>query len=701
MDESTVGKKTSGLTRREFLTLSGGLIVTFSLTRFAFGAEGDQAEDEGTDLNAWLHVGADNHVTVFSGKVDMGQGTTTAFALLAAEELTLPVSAIEMVMGETDRVPYDDGTWGSESMRSVGAQIRAAAAAAREILAELAAQRWGVAREAVVVKGGRISLLSDPRKSMTLGEATGGKHFERKLKGEPKFLPLEQHQLLNKRTPQLMSRDLVTGAQRFVGDLRLPNMLYGGQCYPSCLNAKLTRVDAAAAEKAPGVVKVVVEGDFIGVAGVSPEAVAEGMARLQPVWEEPTHPVQAKLWEDFRAQAGKPEAAAEDGAVVEALAKGARTFEATYRAPYVAHAPIEPHVALVHVQGKEATIYAAAQTPFAHRDEVAKLLGFAPKQVHVQVPRVGGAFGGKAETDVAQVAARLSRATGRPVLVAQTRAQEFTWNYFKPAALIDLRSALDASGKIVAWDCDIYNCGDRGAVPPYDLPNRRVRCFYPDSHLRQGAWRGLAGIYTTFAIESHMDELARATGQDPVAFRLRHAEGDARLAKTIKAVAEAYGWPAKEKRAGLGVGFACAPDAGSYAAEIAEVAVNRETGALQVQRACIAHESGLVVNVDGITNQIEGGFVMGLGPTLREEIRYDKGRILTTDFQSYRLPTMHDTPEFTTVLVPNPTLSPQGAGEPALFPVAAVVANAICDATGPRIRELPLTPARVMGKAES
>jgi len=686
MDESTT-EKAGGLTRREFLGLTGGLLVSFSLPGAARRAYADEGESE--DLNAWLHLGPDNRVTVFTGKVDMGQGTTTAFAQLAAEELTLPLAAVTMVMGEPDRVPYDEGTWGSMSMRDVGVRLRAAAAAAREALAEMAAERWSVSREAVVVKEGRVSLAADPTKSLTLGELTGGKRIERKLEGEPKLLPVEQHRIVGKPTPQLMSRDIVTGKQKFVGDLRPPDMLYGARLYPPCYGARLTSVDSSAAEKAPGTVKVVMDGEFVGVIGASQEAVAEGICQLKATWEEPEHPSMETLWDDFRRNPGNPRTASEEGSVEKALASGAHTFTATYRAPYVAHAPLEPHVALVHVKGKEATVYAAAQTPFPHRDEVAEALGFDPKNVHVFVPRVGGGFGGKAQCDVALVAARLSRAVERPVLVAQTRAEEFTWNYFKPAALIDIRSAVDESGQIIAWDCDIYNCGNRGAVPPYDLPNHRVRCFPCHSPLRQGAWRGLAGLYTTFAIESHMDELARATGQDPIAFRLRHAQGDKRLARTIQAVADAYGWPPKEKRPGLGIGVACAPDAGSYVAEIAEVEVGRET--IRVKRVVVAHESGLVINPDGITNQIQGGIIMGLGPTLREEIRYERGRLLTNSFASYRIPTIHDTPEFKTVLVPNPDYPPKGAGEPALFPVAALVANAVHDATGVRVRELPLS----------
>jgi nicotinate dehydrogenase subunit B len=689
------GKKDDGLSRREFIGLTGGLAVLFSLPGPLRRAAA--AEDEGEDVNAWLLIGTDNRVTAFMGKVEIGQGNTTAFMQLVAEELTLPFDAVAMLMGDTDKVPYDDGTWGSTSIRDAGVRIQAAAAAAREILAGMAAEQWGVAREAVTVNDGRVVLTSDSNTSTLLGEVTRGQRIERKLKGDPKLWPVEQHRIVGKPIPRVDSRPVVTGEVKFVGDLRVPGMLYGARCYPPCFGARRTSLDTSAAERVPGVVKVVVEGDFVGVAGESPEAVAEGVNAIKVNWEEPSHPAMETLFDDLRRTAGKPDVASEEGAVEQALASGARVFAATYRAPFAAHAPVEPHAALASWGGKRLTVHSAVQTPFLNREEISAELGLDQANIRVLVPRVGGGFGGKANSDVAVIAARLARGAGRPVLVTLTRPEEFTWNYFKPAALIDLRSAVDASGRIVAWDCGIYNCGDRGAVPPYDLPNHRVRCYPCQSPLREGAWRGLAGIANTFAIESQMDEMARATGQDPVAFRLRHLRDDARQARVVQAVAEAYGWPPKARQAGVGIGFACAPDAGSYTAEIAEVEVDRETGAIQVRRAVIAHESGLIVTTDGIINQIEGAFTMGLGPTLWEQVRYERGRITTDSYATYRIPTIKDVPAIETVLVPNPHHPPQGAGEPALFPVAALVANAVVDAGGPRIRELPLTPDRVKG----
>ena len=255
---------------------------------------------------------------------------------------------------------------------------------------------------------------------------------------------------------------------------------------------------------------------------------------------------------------------------------------------------------------------------------------------------------------------------------------------------------VDGSGRIIAWDCDVYNCGDRGAEPPYGFTNRRVRTFGCDSPLAQGAWRGLAGSANTFAIEMHMDEIAAELGHDPVEFRLGHLDRDPRLAKTVRAVAERYGWQPRTSRTGKGIGFACGNDAGSACAEIVEAEVDRKTGLLKVSRVVVAHESGLVINPDGITNQIEGGITMGLGMVLREQVRYDRGKILTDRYSTYRIPTIQDVPKIETVLVQNPTHPPEGAGEPPIFPIAAAVASAIYDATGKRFRELPLSADTVL-----
>jgi isoquinoline 1-oxidoreductase len=683
----------AGMTRREFLGLAGGLMILIALPREILAAAPVGAE--AGDINAWLLISPDNRVTVFAGKVEMGQGIRTSFAQMVAEELTVPFSSVEMIMGDTDRVPHDGGTYGSLSTRTVGRRLMAAAAKAREILTNMAAEKWGVKPEEVSVKDGRISLTADPSKVVTLGELTEGKRITQTLAGDPTLLPFSAHKVVGKPLPRVDGPAIVTGAEKFVGDLRVPGMLYGVLLYPPSFGARLVSMDARLAEKVPGVVAVVREDEFVGVVAERQDIAQRARGLIKATWQEGQHPAQATLYDDLRKTAWSDDTVADDASVPSALARASRTFSQTYRTSFLAHAPIEPHVALASVKPDDVTVWVSAQTPFPQRDGVARALGLEPSQVHVFVPRVGGGFGGKESANIAVAAARLSRAVKRPVLLSWSRAEELTWNYFKPAALIDVRCGTDGAGRIQAWDCDIYNCGARGAEPPYGFPKhiRTLRCLSP---LAQGAWRGLAGSANTFAIESHMDEMASALGIDPVEFRLRHLDNDLRLANTVKAVADRYGWKPRRAPSGQGVGFACAVDAGSRCAEIAEIDLDRSTGVVRVRRVVCAMESGLVINPNGIANQMEGGITMGLGMILREAVRYENGKILTDSFATYTIPTIEDTPVIETLLVDNPTHPPEGAGEPPIFPIAAAVANAVFDATGKRLRQIPLSPESVL-----
>ena len=683
----------SGITRREFLGLAGGLMILIGLPRGLASAAEDAAEAEA--INAWLLITPDNRVTVFSGKVEIGQGLRTSFAQMVSDELTIPFSSVEMIMGDTTRVPYDEGTFGSESTRTVGRQIRAAAATAREILANMAAEEWGVKPENLVIRDGRISLANDPSKSISLGELTQGKRITRTLKGEAGLMPASEYKVVGKPVPRVDGPAIVTGGEQFVGDIRLPGMLYGAVLYPPSFGARLTGVDTREAEKLPGVVAVVKEGEFIGVVAEREDIARSARGAIRATWQEAKPAVQASLYDNFRRTASPEDTVVDDKEVASSLSSARHSFNATYRTAYVAHSPMEPHIALADFKEGGVTVWSSTQTPFPHRDDLIKALNLEASKVRVLMPRVGGGFGGRENSDVAVAAARLSRAVKRPVMVGQTRAEELTWNYFKPAALIDVRCGVSDAGLITAWDCDIYNCGDRGAEPPYGFP-KHIRTLGCDSPLAQGAWRGLAGSANTFAIESHMDEMASTLGVDPLAFRLRHLDNDPRLAKTVQAVAEKYGWKPRKAPTGQGVGFACGNDAGSCCAEIAEIDLDKATGVVHVRRVVVSHESGLVINPDGIINQIEGGITMGLGMTLREAVRYENGKILTDSFGSYRLPTTKDAPVIETVLVGNPTHPPEGAGEPPIFPIAAAVSNAIFDATGKRLRELPLSPEQVL-----
>ena len=692
--ESQCASDESGLTRRDFLRLTSGVIVLFSLTGDVLGQIArDGPSSDLDDPNAWLAVGPDSRVTVFVPAPDVGQGTRTSLAQMAAEELALPISSVSMVMGDTDRVPVPAPA--GSTLATVGLLVRAAAAEAREILAQMAADNWGVPRQLVQIRDGRAWRLGDTETAISVGDLTRGRRLIRRLQTPPSLKPRSAYQLVGKPVSRVDGLSLVTGRARFVADMRLPNMAYAKILRPPCLGARLVRADTRAASAQPGVIAVIEQGDFVAVVAAHPEIAKKALRRIQAAWEEPDHPAMAALYEDLRASAGLTEQVREQGDVESAHASARHGFTASYRTPFVAHAPIEPHGAVAAQDGEKIVVYTGTQCPFAHREAVARALGWPPERVRVITTAVGGAFGGKNEADLSIEAARLTRALGRPVMVTHTRAEELTWNYFRPAALIDLQCGVSEAGEVVAWTCDSFNCGSVGAIPPYTFANQRIGFHQCRSPLRQGEWRGLGGPANTFAREAHLDHIASELGQDPIEFRLRHLAPGSRMARVVSAVAERYRWQTRRTPTGLGVGFACAADSGTYVAQIAEVEVAPLTGAVRVRRLLVAQDSGLIVNPDGIRNQIEGCVIMGLGFTLWEAVRYEQGRILTNTFTSYPIPAFPDTPAIDIVLVPNPDHPPQAAGTPAIFPIAAAVANAVFDATGKRIRELPLSPEGV------
>ena len=697
-DSSKAGSGASGLTRREFLRAAGGVVVLFSLGR-ALEAGGGASASAAEDVDAWLRVGEDGRITVFAPTPEVGQNLRTELAQLAAEELSAPLSAVEVVLGDTDRVPADPGACASSAISTIGMTVRQAAAEAREILAAMAGERWGVPRSQVVLKDGRVVLASSPGTAIGLGELARGQRLVRRLKRPAPLKPRAEYALVGKSPPAIDGPAYVKGTAEFAADIRLPKLAYGKVLMPPCLGAKLVRSQAASAATQLGVIAVVEEGDFVGVVALRPGLAERALRSIQATWEEGAHASMAALYKGLRASGRLEERVGVRGDVEASLAGARHGYSASYRTPFAAHAPIEPHAALASPQGDRIVVYAGTQRPFDHRKAVAEALGMPVEKVRVIVPAVGGAFGGKDAPDISVQAARLARAVARPVLLSQSREEEMSWNSFRPAALIDVRCGVTKKGEIEAWDADVFNCGARGAEPPYTFPNQRVRVYQCDSPLPQGRWRGLGGSANAFAREVHIDHVASELGEDPVAMRLHHLGSDARMERVVRAAAERYGWEDRRPPTGLGVGFACAADAGSCAAVVAEVEVERTSGQVRVRRVLVVQESGLVVNPDNLHNQIEGGVVMGLGLALREAVRYEQARILSRSFASYAIPTFRDAPAMEIVVLPAPDSPPQGGATAALCAVAPAVANAVFDAVGRRIRELPLAPARLRAGA--
>jgi len=684
-----------GLTRRDFLRLAGGVVVLFSLGPEARSAVTSTGTDQSAGLGGWLRIGPDSRVTVFTPTPEVGQGLRTSLAQIAADELSLPMSSIDIIMGDTDRVPAQTPADHGSAVATIGPRLRAAAAQARSIIAELAAARWDVDPEAVQVRDGLAAVADDPERSVAIGELARGRRLVRRPSDMTVLEPSGEHRLVGQSVPRVDGPEIVTGTVPFVGDLRLPDMVYAKLLRPPCLDARLVGVDARAAARQSGVVAVVQQGDFVAVVAERPDLAEKALRLVRASWEEPGRPHTSSLYDDMRRSAKLTDRTRHEGDADAALAAAQYGFSATYRTAFVAHAPIEPHGAVAAQEADRIIVHASTQRPFLHRDAVSRAFDLPPERVRVIAAPVGGAFGGKDEGDVSVAAVRLARAVRRPVMLTYSREEEFTWGYFRPAALIDVQCGANGDGDITAWACDAFNCGPRGADPPYAFPNQRVDSYDCDVPLRQGHWRGDGGPANTFAREVHLDHVASELGHDPVGFRLRHLTADERMARVVRTAAEAYGWREARAPTGLGVGFACAADSGAFVAQIAEVEVSRVTGEVRVRRVLTAHDCGLIINPDGLRNQIEGAVIMGLGFTLREAVRYEQGRILSDTFASYAIPTIRDTPALETMLIPNPDRPARGAGTAAIFPIAAAVTNAVFDATGRRLRELPLSPERV------
>ncbi len=694
--------KTRGLGRREFLrVLGGGIVVLVSIDPVA--ALGQRRRSYPEDLNAYLRIDGDGRVTIFSGKIEMGQGVMTSQAQMAAEELGVAVESIAMVLGDTDRCPWDMGTFGSLTTRMFGPALRAAAAEGRAVLLKLASERLGVPREKLVVEEGVVHVASDRSRKVTYGELAKGKAIARLVDEKAVVRAARDFAVMGTSPRRLDGRDKVTGRARYAGDVRIPGMLYARILRPPAHGATPRRVDLSAARKLPGVV-VVEERDLVAVLHAHPEGAEEALRAVRAEWHVPSAKLDDEtIFDHLVAKAPAPDVKASRGDPDAARKVAKRVFESTYRSGYRAHAPIEPHAAVAQMKDGRMTVWASTQTPFPARDAVADALGLSPREVRVVTPYVGGGFGGKSAGRQIVEAARLARATRKPVQVAWTRAEEFFHDTFDPAAVVKVVSALGDDGRIALWDYAVTSAGDRGTDLFYDVPHARIRAYgswwgggKDGGHLfAVGPWRAPGANTNVFAGESQIDVMAAAAKVDPLEFRLRNT-GDPRMRRVLQAAADAYGWKPAAGPTGRGRGLACGIDAGTYVALVADVEVDRGSGRVRVERVVAAQDMGIVVNPEGARMQMEGCVTMGLGYVFTEEVRFKGGDILDRNFGTYALPRFSWVPRIETVLVKNDDLLPQGGGEPAIVPMGAVVANAIFDATGARLYRLPMTPERVL-----
>ncbi len=692
----------SSLHRRDFVRLlGGGIIVLFNADLSDLLGQETRTRGYPTDFNAYLRIAGDGRVTIYSGKIEMGQGVVTSLAQMAADELAVSLDSIDMVMGDTALCPFDMGTYGSMSTRFFGPALRAAAAEAKAVLLTLASEHLKTPPDTLSVEDGMVFLTSDRKTRVTFGQLAKGQKIVRTLDGKAVTKSVSEFRVMGRPEKRRDARAKVTGKAQFAGDIRLPGMLYAKVLRPPAHGAALKSVDTSAAARLPGVV-VVNEGGMVAVLHSDPEAAEKALALVRADFEVPKPAFDDKtVFAHLLSVAGEGEEREKKGDLAEGEKRSVSLFEAKYLNGYGAHAPIETHTALARLEGGTMTVWSSTQTPFPSQQAIAQAIGFATENVRVITPFVGGGFGGKSAGLQAIEAAKLAKLTGKPVQVCWSRAEEFFLDSFRPAAVVRIRSGLDGAGRICLWDYQVYAAGSRSSEQFYDVPNNLIRTYgrwgseTPKMHLfATGPWRAPGANLNVFARESQIDAMAAKARVDPLEFRLNNTS-DKRMRRVLEAAAGRFGWKKAAAPSRRGLGVACGIDAGTYVALMAEVRVDAATGSVKVGRIVCAQDMGVVINPDGAKMQMEGCVMMGLGYTLSEEVRFDGGRILTRNFDTYELPRFSGMPEIETVLVKNDELTPQGGGEPAIVPVGAVVANAIFDATGARLFQMPMTAERV------
>jgi CO/xanthine dehydrogenase Mo-binding subunit len=749
------------LSRRQFLKGTGLLVVSFSFSGTASRAlaqsmASSSSELDPTSLDSWLAVAQDGSVTVFTSKVDLGTGIETALAQMVAEELDVPFNRIRMEQGDTTKSIDQASTVGSRTIERAGPQLRQAAAAAREELLKLASKRLGAPVENLTVTDGVVSVVGNPSKKVSYGNLIGGKRFnvkitatgtgwDMKVAPEVKAKDPKSYKVVGTSVPRVELPPKLTGEFTYTQDVRIPGMLHGRVVRPPVVTSKPANIDESSIKKIPGVVKIVQEGSFVGVVAKTEWAAIQAAEALKVTWSEPATKLPAnpdalyaylKNTKSFRDQV-----AANKGNPDSALAQAAKTFEASYHWPFQLHGMIGPSCAVADVGKNRATVWTGTQGPFRTRQAVADLLGFKEQQVRVIYVEGSGSYGRLSTDDAPEDAAVLSRAVGKPVRVQWMREDEHGWEPKGPAQLEMARAGVDAQGKVVAWDfmdrgfpwtaaqgmpllasrqvglkpaAQGNSNGSQSGGEIYAFENQKVVAalipwVHPDeTPLRTGNLRAPGQPARCFASESFIDEIASELRVDPVQFRLRYLSNNKRATEALLAATKKAEWkerpspaPAPSGAVVIGRGVALSDRAGTLCAAVADVEVDKSVGSVRVKRITISHDCGLIVNPDGLKNQIEGNIIQGVSRALMEEVKFDARGVKNLDWDSYPILTFVDVPEVDIVLINRPEMQPLGGGEPSIVPIAGAIANAIFDATGARLREAPFTPARVLAAVKA
>ncbi len=693
------------MNRREFLGLTGtGIFLFFFIGELPAFAQMPPPPFP-TDFNAYLKIGADGHISCYAGKAEMGQGVVTSLAQMLADELDAPFEAVDMVMGDTELCPWDMGTNGSRTTRFFGQALRAAGAEARLVLLELASERLKTPVDALSAERGVIVDKRNKQHRVTYGQLAQGKAIERHLSGKAAVKNPADFKIMGKSFLRRDSKVKVTGKAKYAADIQLPGMLYAKILRPPAHGSKLIDVDLSGAQRVPGV-QVVRDGDFIAVLHKYPDVAELALSKVKANFDKPQSDLDEKtIFDHLVKVAPAGNVTQKGGNLQNGAQESSALFDQTYLNDYVAHAPIEPHAAVANVQGDKVTVWASTQQPYPARDAVAKLLGIPTKNVRLMPVFLGGGFGGKTMSGelTSQVieAVRCAKLSGKPVQVARSRKEEFFYDNFRPAAVVKIKSGITAAGGISLWDYHVYFAGERGSAQFYTIPNHSTTVYNaswvapPGIHpFATGPWRAPGCNTSTFARESQIDIMAAKAGIDPLEFRLKNMS-DPKMLRVLRTVADKFGWKPAKAPSGRGLGFACGMDEGTYVATMAEVEVDKGTGAVKVKRVVCAEDNGLVMNPEGIALQMESCITMGMGYALTERIRFKGRDVFDHNFDTYEIPKFSWVPKIETVVIDDKTAPSQGVGEPAILPMGAVLANAVYDAIGIRMFQLPMTPERI------
>jgi nicotinate dehydrogenase subunit B len=749
------GMEIKRISRRQFVKGTGALIVSFNFLGpvsrvLAQGETFANTDPEATALDSWVSIAQDGSVTVFTSKVDLGTGVVTALSQIVAEELDVPFHQIHMETGDTSNTIDQAATVGSRTIERGGPQLRQAAAAARQELLKLAAVRLETPVEQLTVSDGVVSVIGSPAKKISYANLIGGRRFDVKITAtgvgaamnvapEVRAKDHKDYKIVGTPVPRIDLPPKFTGEFIYTPDVRVPDMLHGRVVRPAVVNSKPLNVDETSIAQIPGVVKVVKEGSFVGVVAKTEWSAIQAARTLKVTWSTPATKLPANN-DELHAYLKNTKSFAErvvadKGSLEPAFSQAAKTFEATYHWPFQLHGMIGPSCAVADVQGNKATIWAGSQGTFNTRRQVAEMLGLPEKNVRVIYRESAGCYGRLSPDDVPQDAALMSRAVSKPVRVQWMREDEHAWEPKGPAQLMIARAGVDAQGKVIAWDYmdrsfpwtttgmvllasrqvglkpkgqGIPN-GTDGGGEIYSFDNQKVVAaaipwLHPDpTPLRTSNLRAPGDLARTFASESFMDEIASSLAVDPVQFRLRYLNGSKRPMDALLAATKKAGWqerpspaPASNGSKATGRGVSIGNRSNTITAAVAEVEVDRTSGKISVKRVVLAHDCGLIVNPDGLTNQIEGNVIQGVSRTLMEEVQFDATGVKNLDWVSYPIITFQDAPEVAVVLINRPEMQPLGGGEPSIVPVPAAIANAVFDAIGVRLREIPFTPERVL-----